>query len=61
VVLGGYYGITWNVILPSGIYFYLLQARPTDGVQAGDASTGSARGFVEIKKMILLRRFLFNT
>jgi len=39
----------------SGIYYYRLQARQIDGGRAGDASTGSARGFVETKKMVLLR------
>jgi dienelactone hydrolase len=43
----GFYQVRWNANVPSGIYFYRLQA--------GDASTGSARGFVETKKMILLR------
>ena len=33
--------------LPSGIYFYRIQA--------GDPSTGSGQGFVETKKMILLK------
>ena len=51
----GYYHVTWNATVPSGIYFYRLQARQIDGGQAGDASTGSARGFVETKKMILIR------
>jgi hypothetical protein len=43
----GTYQLQWNANVPSGIYFYRLQA--------GDASTGSARGFVETKKMILLK------
>ncbi|MCX6144748.1 MAG: right-handed parallel beta-helix repeat-containing protein [Ignavibacteriales bacterium] len=43
----GYFTIQWNANVPSGIYFYRLQA--------GDASTSSARGFVETKKMIVLR------
>ncbi len=44
---GDHYAV-WNVKdFPSGVYFYRLQA--------GDASTSSARGFVEIKKMILLK------
>jgi hypothetical protein len=44
----GYYQVEWDAShVHSGIYFYRLQA--------GDASTSSARGFVETKKMILLR------
>ena len=43
----GTYSVSWNASnFPSGIYFYRLQARPTDG-QAG--------GYVETKKMVLLR------
>lgn len=51
----GHHQVQWNANVPSGIYFYRLQARPTEGGQAGDASTGSAQGFVETRKMILLR------
>ncbi|HCA81639.1 MAG TPA: hypothetical protein DEP53_18070 [Bacteroidetes bacterium] len=61
----GTFRVIWNSNVASGIYFYRLSvvpsARrdlvPTEGRngQAGDASTGSARGFVETKKMILLR------
>jgi photosystem II stability/assembly factor-like uncharacterized protein len=44
----GYYRIQWNAHeTPSGIYFLRLQARPTAG--------GQAAGFVDTKKMILLR------
>ncbi|MCX6134943.1 MAG: T9SS type A sorting domain-containing protein [Ignavibacteriales bacterium] len=44
----GVYKVQWDGSgMPSGIYFYRLQA--------GDASTGSARGLLEAKKMILLR------
>jgi ligand-binding sensor domain-containing protein len=51
----GTYEITWTVErLPSGIYFYRLQAVPT-GRQAGSPSTGSGQSFVETKKMVLLR------
>lgn len=52
----GTYSRQWNAATaPSGVYFYRLQARPTDGGQAGDASTGSAWGYVETKRMILLK------
>jgi hypothetical protein len=44
----GTYIVRWNAAgLPSGVYFYRLQS--------GSASTSSARGFVEIKKMILAK------
>jgi hypothetical protein len=44
----GSYQIRWSAShVPSGIYFYRLQARPTDGGQAGE--------FIETRKMILLR------
>jgi hypothetical protein len=44
----GTYTVEWNAAnAPSGIYFCRLEA--------GDASTGSTRGFVETRKMILLR------
>ena len=44
----GNHVVRWDAwSMPSGVYFYRLQA--------GDASTGSARGFVETKKMILVR------
>lgn len=52
----GTHTVQWDASrFPSGTYFYRMQARKTDGGQAGDASTGSARGFVETKKMILLK------
>jgi len=62
----GIYSVKFDASrLVSGIYFYRLyvvpSARrdlvPTEGRkgQAGDASTGSAQGFVETKKMILIR------
>ncbi|MBI5473352.1 MAG: T9SS type A sorting domain-containing protein [Ignavibacteriae bacterium] len=44
----GYYTENFDASgLPSGVYFYRLQA--------GDASTGSAQNFVSTKKLILLR------
>jgi hypothetical protein len=44
----GSYKYEWDATeLTSGIYFYRIQA--------GDPSTGSGQGFVETKKMILLR------
>jgi hypothetical protein len=51
----GQYQTTWNADVPSGLYFYRLQARPISGGQAGGGSIGSDPGFVETKKMILLR------
>jgi hypothetical protein len=44
----GYHQVTWNSSnVPSGVYFYRLQARQISGGQAGER--------VETKKMILLR------
>jgi spore germination protein YaaH len=44
----GVHSIRWDASsLPSGVYFYRLRA--------GDASTSSARGFVETKKMVLAK------
>ena len=44
----GTYHVNFNAVhLTSGIYFYKLQA--------GDPSTGSGQGFVETKKMVLLK------
>ncbi|MCX6145592.1 MAG: T9SS type A sorting domain-containing protein, partial [Ignavibacteriales bacterium] len=44
----GIYRVTWDASkLPSGVYFYRLRA--------GDASTSSARGFVETKKMVFAK------
>jgi len=40
--------------LTSGIYFYRIQALPS-GRQAGNSASSSGQGFVETKKMILLR------
>jgi len=51
----GSYEVDFNATsLPSGIYFYRLQAVP-NGRQAGDPSAGSGQGFVETKKMILMK------
>jgi hypothetical protein len=44
----GFYLVDWNAQgAASGVYFYQLQA--------GDASTGSARSFIQTKKMILMK------
>jgi len=53
--LAGTYELAWNASnLPSGVYFYQLRATPSGG-QAGSPSTGSGQGFVETKKMLLLK------
>jgi hypothetical protein len=45
---GGYHEVRFDGSrLASGVYFYRLRARPTDGGQVGD--------FVEIRKMVLMR------
>ena len=41
--------------LSSGVYFYRLFARPISGGQAGDPSANSGQGFVDTKKLILLK------
>jgi hypothetical protein len=52
----GIYRIQWNPTdLSSGVYFCRLQARQTDGGRAGDASTSSARGLVQMRKALLLK------
>jgi hypothetical protein len=44
----GTYELNWNAAnLPSGVYFYRLQA--------GDPSTSSGQSFVQTRKMILLK------
>ena len=44
----GSYTVQWNAgNMPSGVYFYRLQARQTDGGQAGD--------FVQTRKVVLLK------
>ncbi len=52
----GAYTVRWDAsALPSGVYFYRLEARQRDGGRAGDASTGSARSFVETRRMVRLK------
>lgn len=43
----GIYKIQWNANVPTGVYFYRLQARYISGGQAGE--------FVETMKMIVLK------
>jgi len=44
----GTYSRQWNAAtVPSGVYFYRLQARQTDGGQAGE--------FTQTKKLVLVR------
>jgi len=52
----GYYQATWNASnVPSGIYFYRLQAGDASTGSTSSPQAGSARGFVETKRMILLK------
>ncbi|MCX6144746.1 MAG: T9SS type A sorting domain-containing protein [Ignavibacteriales bacterium] len=52
----GRYSVSWNASnFPSGIYFYRVQARPTDGQPAVGLAGGQAGEYVETKKMVLLR------
>jgi N-acetylneuraminic acid mutarotase len=51
----GFHTVDFNAAnLPSGVYFYQLKATPSGG-QAGSPSTGTGHGFVETKKMILMK------
>jgi len=51
----GEYEVEFNVTgLPSGIYFYQLRVYPAGG-GAGDPKSSLRQGFVETKKMILLK------
>jgi len=56
----GSYEVDFNVTqvsrpkISSGIYFYQLTATPNGG-QTGDPSTGSGQGFIQTKKMILIK------
>jgi hypothetical protein len=53
--LAGEYETEFNAAsLPSGIYFYQLRVYPA-GSGAGNPSTSSGQGFVETKKMVLLK------
>jgi predicted GH43/DUF377 family glycosyl hydrolase len=50
----GYYEVSWNAVNnSSGVYFYKIQVYPASGV--GDPAKGAGQGFVETKKMLLLR------
>ncbi|MDE3057426.1 MAG: VCBS repeat-containing protein [Bacteroidota bacterium] len=42
----GYHQVVWNAAVSSGIYFYRITATPL---------SGSARSFVDVRKMLLLR------
>jgi len=52
----GNYSRQWNAVnMSSGIYFYRIQARPTDGGQAHQTNGGQVGSFTESKKLILLK------
>ena len=51
----GYYAVRWKASVPSGIYFCRLQAGDVSTGSARGASTGSAQGFVETKKMMVMK------
>ena len=52
----GNYQVRWNANVPSGVYFYCLRVGDAStGLRSEPQAKGSARGFVETKKMILLR------
>jgi len=55
----GYHETKWNVSasggLPSGIYFYTLVVSPIEPLQAGKSFDKLRTGFVETKKLILMK------
>ena len=51
----GYHQVQWTALVPSGLYFYRLQAFSTGNPQANDASNSSTQGFVETRKLLLLK------
>ena len=52
----GTYHMSWNAgHLPSGVYFYRLQAGDASTGSTSSPHAGSARGFVETKKMLLTK------
>lgn len=52
----GTYTVRWSASgLPSGVYFYRLQAGSASTSSARGVSTSSTQGFVETKKMILAK------
>jgi hypothetical protein len=51
----GYHQAQWDATVPGGVYFYRLQARPTDGRPAVGLAGGQAGEYVETKKMMLIK------